>query len=570
MSSGNRKPFLTATVLNQAFLDACHDNLVCQLEVVVEIDTPAGTIYASDRNKYVGDTFYEALLNAPQIKRTLGEWLTPTLELSTVKLSVSNADGRFNNLLPGGADFDGWIDRSVVVKIGVGEIAATYKTLFRGRITGEGGFGRTTKSLEIVARDDFESMRAKFPTNVLSGTEFPNIEEQYLGAIKPVIYGDWRTELSENGASVPAIIVNGADPAVLAGTANLKLFIADHDLVSLDTANIYLVRSDSVHLLDVSDILAVSAGFRTFEFRQGGGGGVTLLDGVDPYEFKTADRFYVRVRGKALGSYNDNIVEIAKDILTNFGNVSPAAFHSNWLTYRDKASPASSAIVTFKARCWLQEPQPAITYALSLLEQVRLEAFIDRDLKIKLRSLHPEDFDASPSYTLTNFDIIRDSFKPSLDLRNNFNRTQGYFNYLPDKKENFGKTKFLRNDDAITQAGGVLLEKGVVFPNLYDEAVVKLQLDAILRMASASFELINCTLTWRSLLLDLGDFVGVDVKIGGSLFDRVPAMVREISYDADGKVPVVLWSTQMLPFPGYVPGYNGTVGGLTAVITEEP
>jgi len=44
--------------------------------MIVEIETPIGTIYASDRNKYAGSTFYEALLNFPIIRRTVGEWLS--------------------------------------------------------------------------------------------------------------------------------------------------------------------------------------------------------------------------------------------------------------------------------------------------------------------------------------------------------------------------------------------------------------------------------------------------------------------------------------------------------------
>ena len=89
-------------------------------------------------------------------------------------------------------------------------------------------------------------------------------------------------------------------------------------------------------------------------------------------------------------------------------------------------------------------------------------------------------------------------------------------------------------------------------------------------MASAYFESINMTLTWRSLLLDIGDFVALDVKIGGSQFDKVPCMIRDIGYDSKGlRIPVKIWSFQMNPFPGFTPGFAGTVGGQQATITEE-
>src|SRR4051812_20367629 len=125
MSSSDRFPYLTSMILNQTVLDNCHDNLTNQLELIVDIEKPTGIIHASDRNKYVGSTFYEALLTFPVIKRTLGEWLATQLEFSTLELKLSNVDGRFNSLLPGGANFVTWIGNSVVVKLGLRDVAST-------------------------------------------------------------------------------------------------------------------------------------------------------------------------------------------------------------------------------------------------------------------------------------------------------------------------------------------------------------------------------------------------------------------------------------------------------------
>ena len=62
MSGSDRQLFKTATVLDQQFLNDSHDNLSCQLETIVDIEAPDGSIiHASDRNKYVGSVFYEAL-----------------------------------------------------------------------------------------------------------------------------------------------------------------------------------------------------------------------------------------------------------------------------------------------------------------------------------------------------------------------------------------------------------------------------------------------------------------------------------------------------------------------------
>jgi hypothetical protein len=49
-------------------------------------------------------------------------------------------------------------------------------------------------------------------------------------------------------------------------------------------------------------------------------------------------------------------------------------------------------------------------------------------------------------------------------------------------------------------------------------------------------------------------------------------MVREIGYSSDLKLPMKLWSFQMLPFAnpgGWNPSYAGIVGGDLCTITEE-
>src|SRR3990172_3189538 len=203
MGSGDRKPYETATVLDQTFLDLCHDSLVNQLELIVDIEAPSGdkaytnptgtqveitsllhgfvigdsveitsasdsglvgtftiiatgfsqdvfritkgsavapatgvleynqTLHLSDRNKFVGQYFYEARLVFPIIKRTVGEFLSTEIEFSNLSLEINNADQKFNRLLPAGIDYDGWIGKSVAVKLGLRDVAATYKEIFR-------------------------------------------------------------------------------------------------------------------------------------------------------------------------------------------------------------------------------------------------------------------------------------------------------------------------------------------------------------------------------------------------------------------------------------------------------
>lgn len=572
MATANRKPYQTATVLNQAFLDDCHDNLVNQLEVTVDIETPGGTIYLSDRNKYVGDIFYQARLNFPIIGRTVGEFLSPTLEFSQLQIEINNSDGIYNNIMPAGDDYDGWIGREISVKLGLRDVASTYKEIFRGRVTDQGGFQRTVKSFTLVARNNFERINVEFPKAAFKTTSFPNLEPELVNTIVPIIYGDWTVNVQADGASVPAFVVNGADPDVNGDSSFSELIefvISDNNNTYFDTASVFLLRSEVWYPFNSADVVGV-VNNRAFQLRQSGTtpAGVTLVDGA-AYEYKRGDKFFVKVKGKDLTTYDDNLIWQGRDILMTYAGLISGDFDANWDTYRDKASPAESAVGTFKSRVWIQEPQQTLTYVLSMLEQVRLEAFIDRDLKLKINSLHLDDFEAAPSFTVKNWDVEEGSFVPRLDDRNNFNRARGSFNFLPNRNENYQETPIFKNASAITQVGKEI-SKRIVFPNLYENSVVNDQVEELLRIASAYIEIVQCTLTWRSMLLDIGDFVKLNVSIQGTLFTDVPAMIREIGYDPAGiKIPVKMWSFQLMPFPGHSPTFSGITGGSTATITQE-
>lgn len=651
MSSSDRRPYLTATALTQEFLDACHDNLECRLEMICEIESPDGTIYASDRNKYVGGVFYEALLVFPTIFRTVGEWLSNELQFATLTLELSNVDERFSKYLPGGSSYGSWVGKQVVVKLGLAEQASTYTTVFKGSITPVGGFRRTIKSIIILARDNFDRINAKFPTAAITYGAYPRCEQKNLGKLLPLIYGDWTTELDPYPSAVPAYCVNGNDPQVsfkergvtISGTthtstahgfddgdaiefatsgtlpspvmaatvyyarnptadtfnisltpvsalinavgpqsgnhtvvsatgsarADVELVVSSNVNFLFDVDKVYVKRGEIFNLVPSGDIPTVNGDKNFFTIAQGGS---WMNDGagtIIPYEWSDSDEFYVQVIGVDLGSYRDNPVEQARDMLKTYGGLVDGDFDANWATYRSKASPSQSAVASIKSRAWIAEQTPVLTYALSMFEQIRLEAFIDRDLKVKINALHFEDWNAAPTYTVKNWDIERNSLRTAIDDRNNFNRAQGAFNFLPIINENVRATAILKNSASITQTG-LTVSKKIVFPNLYVESQVVAQLREILRISSGLIEIFDMNLTWRALLLDIGSFVKMDINVASIGLDNVPSMVREIGYDPDGlKIVAKLWSFQMLPFSSWNPGYNGITGGQNATIDEE-
>jgi hypothetical protein len=510
-------------------------------------------IHASDRNKYVGETFYEALLEFPVIDRTVGDWLSNTLEFSVLELELNNSDGRFNDFAPGGASFGGWIGKSVEVKLGLRDVESTYRTVFRGKVTEVGGFSRSVRSISVIARDVYDDLTVNIPPSVFSRDAYPDIETDIEGLGIPIIRGDWTTGLSE-AAVVPAFAVNGANSNVNGGTRNnVQCVITEQALDSFDKTQVYLSRGSELFLMASADIVNIGADDNNFQVVQNG---ATSIDG-SPYEFASGDRFFCQVT-----SGNDNIVTQAAWLLEQFGGLTSPDFDANWTTF-------TTALSGIKSRLWIQEGQPLMEYVLSMLEQVRLEAFVSIDQKIKLSSLRFDDLDPSPSFTIKNWDIERGSFEPRIDDRNNFNRAQAAYNLEPKSGEETKRTRIYKNQAAITQAGKTI-SKQVVFPNLYVESDVTSELTGILKLASAYSEFIACSVTWRALLLELGDMVNLNVAIGSTQFENVPCLVRRVGYDPAGlKINLQLWSFQMTPYTGYNPSYPGIVGGETAVITVE-
>lgn len=640
MSTSNRKPWETSTTLDQTLLDNCQDNLLNGLEAIVEIVAPDGSIIrASDRNKYVGEHFYQALTNFPVVTRTLGDWLSTGLEFSELEFELSNADGRFNKYLPGGADFAGWVGRQVTVKLGLQEVESTYTTIFRGRITREAGFGRTVKSMIIRARDELERTVKVFPTETFSDSAYPKAPQELWGTLKPYIYGDWTENVTPGSASVPAFAVNGADvfvngedlncqvaigspcvftyvnhrldvgqtvdvsggslPAgITAGTytvfavnfnsfqltgvnasatgeatvkasgarQNVKLVVSSNVNEFFDTANVYIKRNEKRYRVPEAQVTNVNVDKNYFEIIQNQAG--FQIDAAN-WVYDKSDIVLVRLKGKNLGSYDGNAVSIARDLMETFGGVTSPEFDPSWNTYRDKSTPAMSAVSNIKCRAWVHEPTEVLVYVKSLLSQVRLELFVDRDLQFHLSSLHFEDWQAAASYIVRNWDCERSSFVPKIDDKNNFNRVRGAYNFLPDIGEDAYTTPYFRNNAAISQAG-ITITKALLLPNLHDDTDAQNQVKETLKLASSYREVVSVNLTPRAFLKDVGDFVRLQISIGSTVLDGVPCLIRELGYDPGTlKLPVKLWSFAMVPFSGWSPGYAGTVGGSTASITQE-
>lgn len=597
MSTVERRPYLTSVVLDQQFLNDSADNLTNKLEMIAVITTPNRTIRVSDRDKYVDDTFYESRVVFPDVQKTLGDYLAGVLEFSSIELQINNADEEFNDILPGGDDYDGFIDSDIIVSVGLGEISSTYTNIFEGKVTEVAGFQRDRTSFTLIARSNLEQINEVIPQQHLIADDFPDIEDDFVGLGAPVIYGDWTTNLrlikldpddqdseSAEVGHVPAFPVNGNDVEVnaslddpSAGDTELRLVIAGTPISSFLTDEVYLLRGNKYYLFDSGDIAIVPSTDNTvFDITQ-----KNLLINSDPWIYNSGDQFWVKVKGVELGSgtYDENIVAQGRDILERLVGASPSDFDSSWNDFRDKSSPSESDITSIVSRVWLQEGQPAFEYVLSMLEQVRIEAYVNRDNKFALTSTHFDDFgtkhDPDTNFTVRNWDMVEGSLRPQIDELNNFNRAKADFDFDPSKGENRLSTPLFRNQAAVDQAQGRLISKLITFPNMPVQSQVETQLKEILKLASAGSEMVVLALNSRAFLLDLADFVVLNIDIGSVDYIEIPAMIRRVGYDPEGpNIPLQVWSMQLVNFPaaGGNPGHTGpagTVGGYDATITQE-
>lgn len=577
MSSSDRRPYETASDITQGVLDAAQDNLAQKLEMIAEITAPdASIIRVSDRAKYVGNYFYFPRVKFPVINRTLGDWLSEALEFSTLELTVNNTDKIYSNYLPAGEDFNGWIGRRLTVKVGLAEASASYKTIFSGTVTDTAGFRRDTASFTLVCRSDFDKVNTTFPQYVFNTDSYPDLEEDMIGKTIPVIYGDWTTKLRPEGASVPAFPVNGANADVKLGDERLWCVVSPYTMKFLDDTNVILNRGDKFYTFAKADIEIVdyNNGYEIITNAQIKITQKNLSVEGEPWIYAAGDKIFVQCKGINLTisgtDWTKNLVAQAKDIIKRFGGLTNSDFDSSWAYFMNKSSPEESNIKESFSRVWVQETKDTLAYALSMLEQLRLEAYVSRENLWTLSSLHFDEFEAAPSFAIKNWDVVKDSFVPQIDSQNNWNRAKADYGFDPSINENRYSTLIYKNQAAINQTGRAI-SKLVTFPNLYQKEDVIFSLKEMIKLASSYSEMIEIKLTSRAILKDLGDFVNLQVNIGSVDFSvGVPAMIRQLGYDPAGlSISAVLWSFQMCPFDGWNPGFAGIVGGYNATIESE-
>ena len=139
----DRKPYeRDVIVLDQDFLNECYADLANKIVMVVEVDTgdiAEPTIFASDRNHYVGNVFHLNRVSLPTVVRSIGEFLRSEIDFSGITLDISNAlgddpDFGLNKFLEGGANYNDFTGKRILMRVGINEDVSTFFTLWQGNV----------------------------------------------------------------------------------------------------------------------------------------------------------------------------------------------------------------------------------------------------------------------------------------------------------------------------------------------------------------------------------------------------------------------------------------------------
>ncbi len=574
--------YQAATEITQEFLDATLAGGENQLEATCTITKDSNIIRVSNIPKYVGNDFYEGRAKLPQIKRTLGDFLSSSIQFSDATIEINNVDGIYNEYFLGGDNFITFVGATIVFQFGLRDVESSYQTMFTGYIKDELGIKKDKDKITFSARDSFEFYNRPFNLPAIDSTTFPTAPADIIGKTIPYAMGDWT--IGYNTATGPSVNVS-----IAAVDVGIQTYVPASTgfyggLIGYNVGAGTFIFATGNYTPDTIQDVAIKRGdvllrtnFTAAPVSSGGYWSVDILgykkssDGTSAsYTYIAGDIAIISVKiPYAVSKYN-NILEQAQRILIDVAGATVASFHSNWSTYIAKSTPAQSSISTIKSRVWIGDGTTNILeYVLGMLEQVRLELFIDRDLLFKINPLHFEDWEAVASMrNVQQIEVIERSINTELDDKNFFNGAKAEFAFFPITDKTALETSKKKNATSVTLSGK-LIEKVIVFPNLYVLADVNYQLIEILRFYSQIIEYVNVQTAWTGILDDLGDFLNFNFDLGAISYSGNPCMIRdfEINFD-NGICGYRLLSLYGFDYPNYISGFTGLLSSYSQTITD--
>jgi hypothetical protein len=567
--------YLLATDLDQAELDETFLGGENEIEfigtlvktVTIGFTVTVYTLRFADRPKYVGDDFYEGRATFPKIFRTIGELQAPSIKFSELEVQLANMDGFYNQYLEGGASYFSFIGAELTIKMGLRDVAASFKTIFQGTVPEDGGSSVSRTDITIHARDKFDALNRRVPLPVINDVDFPSAPQDSFGKMIPFALGDWEHgyNFTADAKTVSAADGSGGSNDVKADSPNNfaggligynvggGFFVFSVGTYTPDNAaEVHIKRGDDMLQTDFDTTPVNTAGY--WSIMVNGlidTGAVTV-----PYVYQSGDIALIKIKVPyAVGEYS-NFIKIAREILYELGDRVSGDLHaSSWNTLIAKATPAQSDFTTLKGRIWIgNEKDTVLGSAIGILEGVRVEMYIDRDGLIHLSTLHPEDFPAPGSATrVDQIELSEADVKQDADDRTFFNEAQINYSFTPATGKTALATGLKKNANSQTLSGK-RVAKSIDCPWLYIEADANYQLIEFLRFYSAGLSYITVPMAWVHLRRDLGEFLSINYNIGSLSYTEAPMQIRDTTIDpGDCSVEKKLLSLHNFAYTGYDP-----------------
>lgn len=524
------------------------------------------TLRFADRPKFVGDDFYEGRAEFPDVKRTIGDPQSPSIQFSQIEVGLANMDGFYNTYLEGGDDYFSPIGARLTVMIGLRDVMGSFQTIFDGFVPEEDGFDVQREKITVRATDRFNELNKPSPLPSINSTDFPSAPQDTLGKIIPLVLGDWEAgfNITDDTGTVDiqdgglTKVVRTASPVgFYGGTIGYYVgggfFVFSIGTYTPDTiAACYVKRGDTVFMVNFTPTPDNTAGYWSVEVtshKVSGGGTAT-------YIYQSGDVAVISVKVPYAVAKYSNVIEIAQELLyTLGGRVSGDLEPTSWAALAAKSTPAQSAFTSIKGRIWVGETSESVlSIVLGLLEEVRVEMFIDSAGLIKVTTLHPEDFVAPASATrIDQTEVDELTAQTKADDKTFFN--QAYLNYAftPITGKTGLATGQLANEQSVRLSGKRVI-KVIDCGSLYVDTDAVNQLTEFVRFYSMGIIFLEVGLCWVHLLRDLGEFVAFNYDVGSLSLSESPAIVRDIKVDPDtGAVNVRLLMLTNFPYTGYAP-----------------
>lgn len=578
--------YADATVLNQTMLDETFKGGENEIHTIATlVKTIPGkdpyTLRFSDRSKFVGDYYYEGRAKFPDIKRTVGELVSPTIQFSEMEIMINNVDGFYNEYLTGGENYFSFIGSALTIKVGLGETESTYWTIFDGVVPDEDGFEIDRLSITIRARDNADALNKGTGLPVINVTDYPSAPKESLGKVIPFALGDWTVGYNiDQGKSSVSVSYNGLQYNVVTDAplnfygglvgynVGGNFFVFSIGNYTPETIlNCHIKRGESLIQVSFESTPQNAAGYWAVQIQSCN----VVGGGTIPYVFQDGDVATISVKVPYTTGQYSNVILLAKEILKTIGDKVDGDFDTaSWLALSTKSTPAQSAITSIKGRVWIgEEDSKTLEEVLSLLEQVRVEMYWDRNQKIALRSIHPEDFSSQGSTRIEQIHIGEESLTVTSDQRNFFNVAMANYGFTPTIGKTQLQTKFRKNQNSVDKAGKEVI-KIIDLPSLYVETDVVLQLDEFIRFYSSGQQYVEANIAWTAILRDLTEIIKLNYRIGSIDFDNMPMKIRDITFlPSNGCLTFKLLSFANFPYTGNtLPYASEMLSSDTQAITD--